>query len=59
MKYLKSKKGSLENSILNVWSEAASKIKEGSKEEYQKFFNSALKKFKTFKDGKRKNGKGY
>ena len=46
MKYLKSKKGSLENSILNVWSEAASKIKEGSKEEYTKFFNSALKKFK-------------
>ena len=46
MKYLKSKKGSLENSIISVWSEAASKIKEGSKEEYQKFFNSALKKFK-------------
>ena len=46
MKYLKSKKGSLENSILNVWSEAASKVKEGSKEEYEKFFNSALKKFK-------------
>ena len=46
MKYLKSKKGSLENSILNVWSEAASKVKEGSKEEYTKFFNSALKKFK-------------
>ena len=45
MKYLKSKKGSLENSILNVWSEAASKVKEGSKEEYQKFFNSALKIF--------------
>ena len=46
MKYLKSKKGSLENSIISVWSEAANKIKEGSKEEYQKFFNSALKKFK-------------
>ena len=46
MKYLKSKKGSLENSILSVWSEAATKLKEGSKEEYQKFFNSALKKFK-------------
>ena len=46
MKYLKSKKGSLENSILNVWSEAATKVKEGSKEEYTKFFNSALKKFK-------------
>ena len=46
MKYLKSKKGSLENSILGVWKEAAEKFKEGSKEEYQKFFNSALKKFK-------------
>tara|TARA_B100000900_G_scaffold283317_1_gene242669 strand:+ start:28 stop:597 length:570 start_codon:yes stop_codon:yes gene_type:complete len=46
MKYLKSKKGSLENSILGVWKEAATKVKEGSKEEYQKFFNSALKKFK-------------
>ena len=46
MKYLKSKKGSLENSIMSVWKEAASKVKEGSKEEYTKFFNSALKKFK-------------
>jgi len=46
MKYLKRKKSSLENSILGVWSEAAKKFKEGSKEEYQKFFNSALKKFK-------------
>ena len=46
MSYLKSKKGSLESSILGIWKEAASKVKEGSKEEYQKFFNSALKKFK-------------
>ena len=46
MSYLKRKKGSLESSILSVWTEAASKVKEGSKEEYQKFFNSALKKFK-------------
>jgi len=46
MSYLKRKKSSLENSILGVWSEAAKKFKEGSKEEYQKFFNSALKKFK-------------
>ena len=46
MGYLKNKKGSLESSIISVWKEAASKVKEGSKEEYQKFFNSALKKFK-------------
>ena len=42
----KKKKGSLESSIISVWTELASKVKEGSKEEYQKFFNSALKKFK-------------
>ena len=28
MSYLKTKKGSLENSILNVWSEAAKKVDE-------------------------------
>ena len=45
MSYLKRKKSSLENSILGVWKEAAEKFKEGSKEEYQKFFNAAMKKF--------------
>ena len=49
-KYLETKKTSLESSILGVWAEAAKKtesvdIDEGTKEEYQKFFNAAMKKF--------------
>ena len=60
-KYLDTKKGSLESSILGVWEEAAEtkegykkkpkkeEVKEasGDKEAYQKFFNKALKKFKV------------
>ena len=74
-KYLDTKDGTLESSILGVWKDAAEmqeqghdgrtksykehrakleaararreekKLKEGSKEEYQKFFNAAMKKF--------------
>ena len=47
-KYLDTKDGSLEQTILGLWQEAAKKqdkVKEGSKEEYQKFFNAAMKKF--------------
>ena len=53
-KYLDTKKGSLEQSILGVWQTAIEekdarkeevKLEEGSKEEYQKFFNAAMKKF--------------
>ena len=46
-KYMNTKKGSLEESILGLWEKAADKKMEatGDKEKYQKFFQSALKKF--------------
>ena len=46
-KYLNTKKGSLEESILGLWEKAADEKMEatGDKEKYQKFFKSALKKF--------------
>ena len=46
MAYFQTKSGSLEESIRKAVSNIQEKIQEGSKEEYQKFFNSALKKFK-------------
>ena len=46
-KYLDTKENTLESSILGVWEGAAEQtLDEGTKEEYEKFFNSALKKFK-------------
>ena len=46
-KYMDTKKGSLEESILGLWEKAADEKMEatGDKEKYQKFFQSALKKF--------------
>ena len=46
-KYMNTKKGSLEESILGLWERAADEKMEadGDKEKYQKFFQSALKKF--------------
>ena len=46
-KYLNTKKGSLEESILGLWEKAADEKMEasGDKNKYQKFFKSALKKF--------------
>ena len=46
-KYLNTKEGSLEESILGLWEKAADEKMEasGDKNKYQKFFKSALKKF--------------
>jgi len=44
-KYLDIKDNSLESSVYNVLHGIQEKVNEGSKEEYQKFFNAAMKKF--------------